>query len=79
MINPLPLAEMVPLSERSLGFGAGMFQDMTFTRMPEQCRSDAQRSRAVAATSAHPLLCIARAAWWEAVAARIDAEHAARA
>ena len=69
----LPSAAAVPLAGRSLRFENGMFADITFTRSAQQCRDDAQRSREQAATSAHPLLCIARAAWWEAAADQVSA------
>ncbi|MGH4023857.1 MAG: hypothetical protein ACRDRV_04650 [Pseudonocardiaceae bacterium] len=72
MTNPLPPAETVPLAERSLRLAVGTFADMAFTRDARQCRADAQVSRAQAVISAHPLLCLARAAWWEAVAARVE-------
>ncbi|MGH3813421.1 MAG: hypothetical protein ACRDUV_13365 [Pseudonocardiaceae bacterium] len=65
MIDP-----MVPLTGRSLRFAAGVFQDMTRSRDAAACAREVGASRAAAATSPDPLLCLARAAWWAAVADR---------
>ncbi|MGH3902690.1 MAG: hypothetical protein ACRDTE_00565 [Pseudonocardiaceae bacterium] len=64
MIDP-----MVPLTGRSLRFAGGVFQDMARTRDAAACR-EAGAARPAAATSPDPLLCLARAAWWAAVADR---------
>ncbi len=60
----------VPLTGRSLRFAAGMFPDMACTRDAVACAREAGAARAAAATSGNPLLCLARAAWWAAVADR---------
>ncbi len=65
MIDP-----MVPLAGRSLRFAVGMFPDMVHTRDAATCAREASAARAGADTSQHPLLCLARAAWWAAVADR---------
>ncbi|MGH3905724.1 MAG: hypothetical protein ACRDTE_16300 [Pseudonocardiaceae bacterium] len=59
---------MVPLARRSLRFTVGMFADMAHTRDVATCAREACAARVAAATSQHPLLCLARAAWWAAVA-----------
>jgi hypothetical protein len=73
MNGPLQRTETAPIAGRSLQFRVGMFHDMTVTRDAQQCRDSAWTSRQQASTSAQPLLCLARAAWWETVAARVDA------
>jgi hypothetical protein len=63
----------VPLTGRSLRFAAGMFQDISRIRDAAACAREAGAARAAAATSQAPLLCLARAAWWAAVADRCAA------
>lgn len=63
----------VPLTARSLRFAAGMFQDVAHTRDAAACAREASAARAAAMTSRNPLLCLARAAWWAAVADRREA------
>lgn len=71
MVNP-----RVPLTERSLQFRGHLFRDMTRTREAWTCRDEARKARTAATTSANPLLCLARAVWWEAVADRVDTDNA---
>ncbi|MGH4025180.1 MAG: hypothetical protein ACRDRV_11435 [Pseudonocardiaceae bacterium] len=60
----------VPLAGRSLRFAPGVFSDMARARDTAACAREAHAARQAAATSANPLLCLARAAWWAAVADR---------
>ena len=66
----------VPLTERSLQFAVHLFRDMTRNREARTCRIEARKARDAARTSAQPLLCVARAVWWEAVADHVDAGKA---
>lgn len=66
----------VPLTERSLQFAGHLFRDMTRNREARACRNEARKARNAATTSTHPLLCLARAVWWDAVADRVDADKA---
>lgn len=67
----------VPLDERALYFSHHVFHQLTYTRTAAMCRDDARKARAAIRYSDHPLLCLARAAWWEALADRITADSAA--
>lgn len=64
MVDP----KTVPLAERSLRFPDGQFRGTTQAGNVEVYRHHTRVNREVAATSAHPLLCVARAAWWAAAA-----------
>lgn len=64
MIDPA----MVPLAWRSLRFPVGLFSGATTAGKVATYRHNAQANRVAARTSAAPLLCLARAAWWEAAA-----------
>ncbi|MGH8883422.1 MAG: hypothetical protein ACRD0P_39785 [Stackebrandtia sp.] len=66
---------IVPLTERSLQFTGHTFRDMARTRDAETCRSEARKARQSATTSTHPLLCLARAVWWDAVADHADTDN----
>ncbi|MGH3903915.1 MAG: hypothetical protein ACRDTE_06985 [Pseudonocardiaceae bacterium] len=66
----------VPLTERSLQFAGHMFRDMTRNRAVWTCRNEARKARNAAKTSTHPLLCLARAVWWDAVADHVDTDKA---
>ena len=67
----------VPLAGRSLRFAPGMFSDMARSRDTAACTREAHAARTAATTSANPLLCLARAAWWTAVADRRAVSQAA--
>ncbi|MGH4025184.1 MAG: hypothetical protein ACRDRV_11455 [Pseudonocardiaceae bacterium] len=67
----------VSLAGRSLRFAPGMFSDLARSRDTVACAREAHAAREAAATSANPLLCLARAAWWAAVADRRAASQAA--
>ncbi|MCA1674219.1 MAG: hypothetical protein LC799_19185 [Actinobacteria bacterium] len=60
--------QRTPLDERSLRFAVGMFQGTANAVDAQTCEHSARAARGAAATSDHPLLCVARAAWWAAVA-----------